>query len=139
MFNSGVHRSNYPRKKKKKSSVQIRFMNFVNITQIWAWERLPFIRPGRLSPRPQPPPDVVDGDHPLPSAPYGSRYSFRFHKLKCSCAAKIKLYDELLIDNRWNVGFKLETVGTHVLVLYRDQLDNMKDDQVIIYMYLYID
>lgn len=59
-------------------------MIFVNISQIWAWERLPFIRPGRLSPRQQPPPDVVDGDHPLPSAPYGSRYSCRFDKLTCS-------------------------------------------------------
>ncbi|KAK6124563.1 hypothetical protein DH2020_041696 [Rehmannia glutinosa] len=72
------------------------------LLQIWAWERVPFIRPGRLAPRQQPPPDIVAGDHPLPVAPYGSR---------------------------WNVGFKLETVGTHVLVLYRDQLDNMKDDQ----------
>ncbi|KAL2245206.1 serine/threonine-protein phosphatase 7 long form homolog isoform X1 [Sesamum indicum] len=74
------------------------------LLQIWAWERVPFIRPGRLAPRQQPPPDMVSGDHPLPAAPYGSR---------------------------WNVGFKLETVGTHVLVLYRDQLDNMKDDQFV--------
>ncbi|KAK6149426.1 hypothetical protein DH2020_016951 [Rehmannia glutinosa] len=74
------------------------------LLQIWAWERVPFIRPGRLAPRQQPPPDIVAGDHPLPVAPYGSR---------------------------WNVGFKLETVGTHVLVLYRDQLDNMKDDQFV--------
>ncbi|KAL0306231.1 UNVERIFIED_CONTAM: Serine/threonine-protein phosphatase 7 long form [Sesamum radiatum] len=55
-----------------------------------------------ISTRQQPPPDMVAGDHPLPAAPYGSS---------------------------GNVGFKLETVGTHVLVLYRDQLDNMKDDQ----------
>ncbi|XP_012848924.1 PREDICTED: serine/threonine-protein phosphatase 7 long form homolog isoform X1 [Erythranthe guttata] len=74
------------------------------LLQIWAWERVPFIRPGRLSPRQELPPDIVSGDHFLPSAPYGSR---------------------------WNVGFKLETVGTHVLVLYRDQLDNMKDDQFV--------
>ncbi|KAI3466406.1 hypothetical protein Pfo_023069 [Paulownia fortunei] len=74
------------------------------LLQIWAWERVPFIRPGRLAPRQQPPPDIVIGEHPLPAAPYGSR---------------------------WNVGFKLESVGTHVLVLYRDQLDNMKDDQFV--------
>ncbi|KAL3637547.1 hypothetical protein CASFOL_018715 [Castilleja foliolosa] len=74
------------------------------LLQIWAWERLPFIRPGRLTPRQQIPPDVISGEHPLPLPPYGSR---------------------------WNVGFKLESVGTHVLVLYRDQLDNMKDDQFV--------
>ncbi|KAL3821144.1 hypothetical protein ACJIZ3_007049 [Penstemon smallii] len=74
------------------------------LLQIWAWERVPFIRPGRLSPRQQSPPDIVAGEHHLPAAPYGSR---------------------------WNVGFKLESVGTHVLVLYRDQIDNMKDDQFI--------
>ncbi|EPS71928.1 hypothetical protein M569_02828, partial [Genlisea aurea] len=75
------------------------------LLQIWAWERIPFIRPGRLVPQPQPPSDATDGeDLPLPAAPYGSR---------------------------WNVGFKLESVGTHVLVLYRDQLDNMKDEQFV--------
>mgnify|MGYP001605363961 CR=1 FL=1 len=31
---------------------------------------------------------------------------------------------------RWDVGFKLEKVGMHVLVVYRDMLDCMKDDQV---------
>ncbi|KAG8386002.1 hypothetical protein BUALT_Bualt03G0103700 [Buddleja alternifolia] len=61
------------------------------LLQIWAWERVPFIRPGRLAPRQQPPPDIVSGEHPLPDAPYGSR---------------------------WNVGFKLETVGTHVLFVW---------------------
>ncbi|XP_022877752.1 uncharacterized protein LOC111395817 isoform X2 [Olea europaea var. sylvestris] len=74
------------------------------LLQIWAWERVPFIRPGRLVPQQQPPPDMVSGEHPLPAAPYGSR---------------------------WNIGFKLDSVGTHVLVLYRDQLDNMKDDQFV--------
>ncbi|CAI9756804.1 unnamed protein product [Fraxinus pennsylvanica] len=74
------------------------------LLQIWAWERMPFIRPGRLVPQQQPCPDIVSGEHPLPAAPYGSR---------------------------WNVGFKLDSVGTHVLVLYRDQLDNMKDDQFV--------
>ncbi|GER45959.1 aminotransferase-like [Striga asiatica] len=36
-----------------------------------------------------------------------------------------------LVREVWNIGFKLESVGTHVLVLYRDLLDNMKDDQFI--------
>ncbi|KAL6521769.1 hypothetical protein OROGR_018338 [Orobanche gracilis] len=36
-----------------------------------------------------------------------------------------------LYGSRWNIGFKLESVGARVLVLYRDQLDNMKDDQVL--------
>ncbi|XP_051135099.1 serine/threonine-protein phosphatase 7 long form homolog [Andrographis paniculata] len=74
------------------------------LLQIWAWERMTFIRPGRLEPRELPPPDIVAGEPPLPAAPYGSR---------------------------WNVGFKLESVGKHVLVRYRDQLDNMKDDQFV--------
>ncbi|CAA0814025.1 Serine/threonine-protein phosphatase 7 long form homolog [Striga hermonthica] len=77
------------------------------LLQIWAWERLPFIRPGRLTPRQQQQqqqPDAIAGEPPLPAPPYGSR---------------------------WNIGFKLESVGTHVLVLYRDLLDNMKDDQFI--------
>ncbi|KAL6543076.1 hypothetical protein OROHE_010596 [Orobanche hederae] len=74
------------------------------LLQIWAWERLPFARPGRLTPRLQPPPDVNAGEQPLPASPYGSR---------------------------WNIGFKLESMGAHVLVLYRDQLDNMKDDQFV--------
>ncbi|XP_073123508.1 uncharacterized protein [Henckelia pumila] len=74
------------------------------LLQIWAWERVPFVRPGRIAPREHTSPDRVSGEYPLPAAPYGSR---------------------------WNVGFKLESVGTHVLVLYRDQLDNMKDDQFV--------
>ncbi|XP_073026084.1 uncharacterized protein [Primulina eburnea] len=74
------------------------------LLQIWAWERVPFVRPGRIAPREHTSPDRVSGEYPSPAAPYGSR---------------------------WNVGFKLESVGTHVLVLYRDQLDNMKDDQFV--------
>ncbi|KAK6133043.1 hypothetical protein DH2020_033198 [Rehmannia glutinosa] len=39
------------------------------LLQIWAWERVPFIRPGRLAPRQQPPPDITAGEHPLPASP----------------------------------------------------------------------
>lgn len=73
------------------------------LLQLWAWERIPLIRPERLAPRQQP---LVanDDDHFLPAPPYGSR---------------------------WDVGFKLEKVGMHVLVVYRDMLDCMKDDQFV--------
>lgn len=74
------------------------------LLQLWAWERIPLIRPERLAPRQQPPFFVGDGDQPLPAAPYGAR---------------------------WDVGFKLEKVGMHVLVVYRDMLDCMKDDQFV--------
>lgn len=73
------------------------------LLQLWAWERIPLIRPERLVPRQQPLIDV-GGHHSLPSAPYGSR---------------------------WDVGFKLEKVGMHVLVVYRDMLDCMKGDQFV--------
>ncbi|KAK4491786.1 hypothetical protein RD792_002562 [Penstemon davidsonii] len=74
------------------------------LLQIWAWERLPFIRPGNIAPGQQPQLDIVAGEYSLPAPPYGSR---------------------------WNVSFKLESLGKQVLILYRDQLDNMKDDQFV--------
>lgn len=40
------------------------------------------------------------------------------------------LIDDNAFSWRWDVGFKLEKVGMHVLVVYRDMLDCMKDDQV---------
>ncbi|CAI9088580.1 OLC1v1022948C1 [Oldenlandia corymbosa var. corymbosa] len=81
------------------------------LLQLWAWERIPLIRPERLTPREQSLHVPSEEDHPLPAGPYGSR---------------------------WDVGFKLEKIGMHVLVVYRDILDCMKDDQFVWQPYAYI-
>ena len=73
------------------------------LLQIWAWERLIRIAPARrqvVAPGEVP---IGQGDMQMPAEPRGSR---------------------------WRVDMSHEVVSTHVVVVYRDQLDRMIDGEV---------
>ena len=73
------------------------------LLQIWAWERLIRIAPSRrqlVAPGEVP---IGQGDMQMPAGPRGSR---------------------------WRVDMSHEVVSTHVVVVYRDQLDRMIDGEV---------
>ena len=75
----------------------------LKLLQIWAWERLIRIAPARrqvVAPGEVP---IGLGDMLMPAGPRGSR---------------------------WRVDMGHKVVSTHVIVVYRDQLDRMIDGEV---------
>ncbi|XP_028073290.1 serine/threonine-protein phosphatase 7 long form homolog [Camellia sinensis] len=79
------------------------------LLQIWAWERLIRIAPSRrqvVAPGKVP---ISQGDMQLPAGPRGSR---------------------------WRVDMGHEVVSTHVVVVYRDQLDRMIEGEVWYFSYI---
>nr|XP_027067709.1 uncharacterized protein LOC113693356 [Coffea arabica] len=45
--------------------------------------------------------------------------------------SKDKLLPEYSFSSKWNVDFNLSRVAMHVLVVYRDQLDSLRDDHFV--------